>query len=121
MCDATLLAVPHRAIIGNDDDDDVPPFPMPFENGHEEKNVVGNHLTRGELQDMGVLTKHLDVGVVVQPAYHYIGHITRHVRPGSRPARALVSQTRRSDPSHHHHHPHDHHDHHDHHDPHDPH
>ncbi|EED87519.1 glucosylceramidase [Thalassiosira pseudonana CCMP1335] len=41
----------------------------------------------------GVSAKYLDVGIVVQPMYYYMGHITRFVRPGSRAIHALVDSS----------------------------
>jgi glucosylceramidase len=52
--------------------------------------VVGNGQTREELNAMGFPARFLDAGVVVQPMYYYMGHISRHVRPGSIAVRGLV-------------------------------
>jgi glucosylceramidase len=55
--------------------------------------IVGDTRTRAELHAMGNPAKYLDVGLVVQPMYYYLGHITRHVRPGTRPVTALVDSS----------------------------
>mmetsp|Transcript_5326 Transcript_5326/g.15516 ORF Transcript_5326/g.15516 Transcript_5326/m.15516 type:complete len:892 (-) Transcript_5326:169-2844(-) len=87
MCDAPLLAVPYRA-------KDAPPSTptvQPFEKAdHPFGKIHGDEWTREELNARGVPAEFLDVGVVVQPLYFYTGHITRHVRPGSRAVRAIA-------------------------------
>lgn len=86
LCDAALLAVPHRAkgVSG------VPPT-LPFEHaGHPFGANVGDGRTREELNSLGFPAKFVDAGVVVQPLYYYMGHISRHVRPGSRAVTAIV-------------------------------
>lgn len=86
MCDSPLLAVPHRAL-----DADGIPDQLDFElAGHPFGEVHGDNKTREELNAEGVPARYLDVGVVVQPMYYYVGHITKFVRPGSRAVRALV-------------------------------
>jgi len=86
MCDSPLLAVPHRAI-----DADGIPTQMDFEKaGHPFGKVHGDGKTREELHAEGVPSKYLDLGIVVQPMYYYVGHITKFVRPGSRAVHALV-------------------------------
>jgi glucosylceramidase len=87
LCDTTLLAVPQRALDANPD---APEF-QPFEkNSKKFGRVVGNGRTREELNAMGFPAAFLDAGVVVQPMYYYMGHISRHVRPGSIAVRGLV-------------------------------
>lgn len=90
MCDSPILAVPHRAL----DADDSIPSQMDFElAGHPFGNVNGDNKTREELNAEGVPAKYLDLGIVVQPMYYYVGHITRFVRPGSRAVSALVDSS----------------------------
>lgn len=85
LCDTTLLAVPDRAINSS-----APEF-QPFEHNRKKfGRVVGKDATREELNSMGFPAKFLDAGVVVQPMYYYMGHISRHVRPGSIAVKGLV-------------------------------
>ena len=89
MCDSPLLAVPHRAA-----DADNIPNQMDFEKaGHPFGEVHGDGKTREELHAEGVDPKYLDVGVVVQQMYYYVGHITKYVRPGSKAAYAIVDSS----------------------------
>lgn len=89
MCDSPLLAVPHRALPSMDI-----PSQLDFEvAGHPFGEVHGDNKTREELNAEGVSAKYLDVGIVVQPMYYYMGHITRFVRPGSRAIHALVDRS----------------------------
>jgi len=89
MCDSPLLAVPHRAL----DAVDIPEQ-LDFErSGHPFGEVHGDHKTREELNSEGVPAKYLDLGIVVQPMYYYVGHITQYVRPGSRAVHALVDSS----------------------------
>jgi glucosylceramidase len=92
LCDATILAVPHRAIDGSD---------IPPKQKWEKTNStaiygtsVGDGRTREELNAMGFPAKHLDVGLAVQPMYYYMGHISRYVRPGSKPVMGLVDNAK---------------------------
>lgn len=86
MCDSPLLAVPHRAT----DAVDIPDQ-MEFElAGHPFGIVHGDGKTREELNAEGIPVKYLDLGVVVQPMYYYVGHISKFVRPGSRTVHAIV-------------------------------
>lgn len=88
LCDATILAVPHRAINGSE----IPPT-LEWEKTNSKKQFganVGDGRTREELNALGFPAKHLDVGLAVQPMYYYMGHISRYVRPGSRPVMGLV-------------------------------
>ena len=87
MCDSPILAVPHRAL----DSQGNIPHQLEFEMaGHPFGEIRGDNKTREELHAEGVQANYLDVGIVVQPMYYYVGHITRYVRPGSRAAHALV-------------------------------
>lgn len=91
MCDSPLLAVPHRAIRASVEGI---PSQMNWETiGHPYGRVVGDGRTREELHALGAPAKFLDLGVVVQPMYYYMGHISRHVRPGSQPVRAIVDSS----------------------------
>ena len=86
MCDAPLLAVPYR-VGGKRNVSELPDFEhadYPF------GPTVGDTLTREELDAIGVPAKYLDRGVVVQPMFYYMGHISRHVRPGSKAVNAIV-------------------------------
>jgi len=89
LCDAPLLAVPHRANGKHDVVDQLPDFEK---TGLKYGGVIGDRRTREELHAIGNPAEYLDRGVVVQPMYYYMGHISRHVRPGSRAVRALVDQ-----------------------------
>jgi len=85
LCDTTLLAVPNRALNSTE-----PEF-QPFEHNRQKfGRIVGNDATREELNALGFPAKYLDAGVVVQPMYYYMGHISRHVRPGSTAVKGLV-------------------------------
>lgn len=87
MCDSPLLAVPHRAL----DADGKIPDQLEFEHaGHPFGRVHGDGKTREELNAEGFPARYIDLGIVVQPMYYYVGHITRFVRPGSRAVRALA-------------------------------
>lgn len=89
LCEATLLAVPHRAV---GVDANFPPLPD-FEPNTPMGNVsIGDGRTREELNALGFPAKYLDVGVAVQPIYYYMGHISRYVRPGSVAVMGLVTQ-----------------------------
>ena len=88
LCDAPLLAVPHRATGSTD------PLTPDFEHvGHPFGRVVGDDRTREELHALGFPANLLDKGVVAQPLFYYMGHISRYVRPGSRPVPALVEES----------------------------
>jgi len=64
---------------------------MDFEHaGHPFGRVIGDGRTREELDALGFSAKFLDAGVVVQPMYYYMGHISRHVRPGALALSGLV-------------------------------
>ena len=91
LCESMLLSAPHRA--QDADADTIPPLPD-FESDHPFGNVnIGDGRTREELNAMGFPAKYLDVGVVVQPLYYYMGHISRYVRPGSYAVSALITTT----------------------------
>ena len=83
------MAVPYR-VDGKRTDTVLPVFEKSRESFG---TVVGDTRTREELHALGVPTKYLDRGVVVQPMYFYMGHISRHVRPGSRAVHAIVDQS----------------------------
>lgn len=87
VCDAPILAVPHRATGAVNI-----PSQMDFENaGHPFGSVRGDFESPPQLQrTQGFPADMLELGVVVQPMYFYMGHISRHVRPGSRAAHAIV-------------------------------
>jgi glucosylceramidase len=90
LCDASLLAVPHRATGSTD------PPTLDFEQaGHPFGRVVGDGRTREELHALGFPADLLDKGVVAQPLFYYVGHISRYVRPGSSAVPALVEQSSR--------------------------
>ena len=92
LCDTTILAVPHRAINGSD----VPPI-MDWEKSNASGRFGANHgdeRTREELNALGFPAAHLDAGLAVQPMYYYMGHISRYVRPGSRPVMGLVDNAK---------------------------
>lgn len=89
MCDAPLLAVPYR-VGGIHNVSQNPSFEHmdnPF------GPIVGDGRTREELDAMGMPAEFIDKGVVVQPMYYYMGHISRYVRPGSRAVHSLVGET----------------------------
>ena len=90
LCESTLLAVPHRAL----DAAAHSVLPLPeFEHSKPFGDVVtGDNRTREELNALGFLAKYLDLGVAVQPMFYYMGHISRHVRPGSISVPGLVQQ-----------------------------
>lgn len=95
LCDAPLLAVPHRAAVSDDGTmnrtKEKIPNQLDFETaGHPFGRIVGDDKTREELHAEGSPAKYLDLGIVIQPMYYYVGHITRFVRPGSRAVPALV-------------------------------
>ena len=92
LCDTTVLAVPHRAINGSD----IEPI-LPWETTNASARFGPNHgdgRTRAELNALGFPATHLDTGLAVQPLYYYMGHISRYVRPGSRPVMALADNAR---------------------------
>ena len=115
LCDSTILAVPHRAKDATPDMPDLPgtchrvvdtfSFALSltesclcfvraeFEVHSPMGNVsIGDGRTREELNALGFPAKYLDKGVAVQPIYFYMGHVSRHVRPGSRSVPGLVTQ-----------------------------
>ena len=86
LCDAAILAVPHRAVNGS---------AIPKTQWFERAGLPfgpnnGDGRTREELNALGFPAKHLDDGLAVQPMYYYMGHISRYVRPGSRAVMAIV-------------------------------
>ena len=91
ICDSPILAAPYRAI----DAENIPEV-QDWEHvdfSSRFGSVIGNGRTREELNALGNPAKFLDVGLIVQPMYFYLGHITRYVRPGSKPVQALVDDT----------------------------
>lgn len=88
VCDAPVLAVPHRALNAeNQDISPLPDFEMTKPMGGQ---IIGDGRTREELNALGFPAKYLDLGIAVQPMYYYMGHISRHVRPGSMAVPAIV-------------------------------
>mmetsp|Transcript_14465 Transcript_14465/g.35033 ORF Transcript_14465/g.35033 Transcript_14465/m.35033 type:complete len:785 (-) Transcript_14465:1252-3606(-) len=88
LCDTVILAVPHRAVNGSD----IPPT-MAWEHTNASARFGANHgdeRTREELNALGFPAVHLDAGLAVQPMYFYMGHVSRYVRPGSKPVMGLV-------------------------------
>jgi glucosylceramidase len=93
LCDTTVLAVPHRAIVNGTEADVLPT--LPFEQTKHKFGVnVGDTRTRAELNAVGFPAIHLDDGLAVQPIYYYMGHISRYVRPGSRALSGLVEESK---------------------------
>jgi len=91
LCDSPLLAVPYRA--ANADKESVPKL-MPWQLSKSPFGpIIGDGRTKEELHALGFSAEFLDVGVVVQPMYYYMGHISRHVRPGSEAVNALVESS----------------------------
>ena len=86
LCDSPLLAVPYRAKGAQG----VPKTQKWEHAGHPFGLPVGDNFTRDELDARGNPAAFVDKGVIIQPIYFYMGHISRHVRPGSRAVRALV-------------------------------
>ena len=91
VCDSPILAAPYRAI----DAEGVPEVQdwEKVDFSSRFGRVVGNGRTREELRSLGNPARFLDVGLIVQPMYFYLGHITRHIRPGSKNVQALVDDT----------------------------
>jgi len=90
LCDAPVLAVPQRAM-------DIPPAlaqkyePMESKAQRRFDPIKGDTRTTAELNAMGNPAAMLNVGLVVQPMYYYMGHISRHVPRGTRAVSALVN------------------------------
>jgi glucosylceramidase len=84
LCDSPLLAVPYRA--GGKHNVTIAPS---FEPSDQVFSPVGDTRTREELNALGIPARYLDLGVVVQPMFFYMGHISRYVRPGSRAVDAI--------------------------------
>ena len=88
LCDASLVAVPHRAVLSHND---TTTPPIDFQHGRRPfGRIVGEGRTREELNALGFPASLLDMGIVAQPLFYYMGHISRYVRPGSRAVPALV-------------------------------
>mmetsp|Transcript_17249 Transcript_17249/g.38189 ORF Transcript_17249/g.38189 Transcript_17249/m.38189 type:complete len:803 (-) Transcript_17249:25-2433(-) len=92
FCDAPLVAVPHRAEGLSDFIQPVPSFEKhQLQDG---ESIKGEYETKFSLSiTMGYPMSLMNLGVVVQPMYYYMGHISRHVRPGSRPLKAIVDES----------------------------
>jgi glucosylceramidase len=91
LCETTMLAVPHRATDPAAHTlSSLPDFEYHKPIGTN--SIKGDNRTREELNALGIQAKFLDLGIAVQPLYYYMGHISRHVRPGSVAAPALVRQ-----------------------------
>mmetsp|Transcript_12085 Transcript_12085/g.33429 ORF Transcript_12085/g.33429 Transcript_12085/m.33429 type:complete len:863 (+) Transcript_12085:200-2788(+) len=88
LCESTLLAAPHRA---KDALSDMPPLPDFEKDKPFGKVNIGDGRTREELNALGFPAEYLDVGVVVQPIFYYMGHISRYVRPGSYAVPGLIT------------------------------
>lgn len=92
FCDAPLIAVPHRA-------EDIESYiePVPSFEKHQLQNgesIRGEYETKFALSaNMGYPMSLLNLGIVAQPMYYYMGHISRYVRPGSRPLKTIVDQS----------------------------
>jgi glucosylceramidase len=91
LCEATILAVPHRALDAAAAD--LPPLPEFEQHSPMGGRIKGDERTREELNALGFPAKFLDLGIAVQPMYYYMGHISRHVRPGSTAVPGLVRQS----------------------------
>lgn len=91
FCDAPLIAVPHRAEGLTDFVQPVPSFEKhQLQDG---ESIKGEYETKFSLsKKMGYSMSLMNLGIVAQPMYYYVGHISRYVRPGSRPVRAIVSE-----------------------------
>jgi len=87
VCDSPILAVPYRAG-GKHNISDLPSFEHA---NYPYGPVAGDSQTREELNAQGYPGKYLDLGLVVQPMYYYMGHISRYVRPDSRSVYAIVT------------------------------
>lgn len=90
LCDAPLLAVPHRVVGSKGTIPDHLDFELA---GHPFGRVVGDGKTREELHAEGSPATYLDLGIVVQPMFYYMGHISRFVRPGSWAVPALTDSS----------------------------
>jgi len=91
FCDAPLIAVPHRAEGLTDFVQPVPAFEKhQLQDG---ESIKGEYETKFSLsKKMGYSMSLMNLGIVAQPMYYYVGHISRYVRPGSRPLRAIVGE-----------------------------
>ena len=93
LCDTTVLAVPHRAVVNGTEVTNIAPK-LPFEKTkHPFGPTVGDSRTHAELNGLGFPAKYLKDGLAVQPMYYYMGHISRYVRPGSRAMPGLVEES----------------------------
>ena len=98
LCDSSLLAVPHRARSTPADFPHLQKWEKTDASATYGENV-GDGRTLSELNALGFPAKYLEKGVVVQPMYFYMGHISRYVRPGSRAVMGLVSEATSDDGS----------------------
>jgi O-glycosyl hydrolase len=87
LCDAPILAVPHRARGAGEEVALLPPFELHDPIGGV---IIGDGRTREELNALGFPARYIDVGLAVQPMYYYMGHMSRYVRPGSYAVMGLV-------------------------------
>lgn len=87
VCDAPLIAVPHRATGAVNI-----PSTLSFEKvGHPFGQVQGDFQAPFVLDyKYGIPQDYLAFGIAVQPMYFYMGHISRYVRPGARPVHAIA-------------------------------
>ena len=98
LCDSSLLAAPHRA--KNASKDTPPLFEWDTTNATARFGAnVGDGRTLSELNALGFPAKYLEMGVVVQPMYYYMGHISRYIRPGSRAVMAIANNAEADDGS----------------------
>jgi glucosylceramidase len=91
LCEAAILAVPHRAV--DIAEENMPPLPDFEQHSPMGGRIIGDERTREELNALGFPAKFLDLGIAVQPMYYYMGHISRYVRPGSVSVPGLVRQS----------------------------
>mmetsp|Transcript_19896 Transcript_19896/g.45188 ORF Transcript_19896/g.45188 Transcript_19896/m.45188 type:complete len:821 (-) Transcript_19896:139-2601(-) len=93
VCDAPIIAVPHRARGAQSDAPNLPSFEHTSFKEKFHGVILGDERAPSVLAERGSPEWLLDVGVVVQPMYYYNGHISRHIRPGSRNVRATAVGT----------------------------
>lgn len=94
MCDSPVLAIPYRAM---SEEKRPTHYDQPWEAAHNPfGEVIGDTRTLEELNSMGVPAKFLKYGIVVQPMFFYMGHISRYVRPGSKPVMTLMDSPTKS-------------------------
>ena len=85
VCDAPVLAIPHRATVSPSSSSTPsfsPPYPPTPPNTFS--SAQGDSYSFETLHNVfGAKKEHLEVGVFVQPLYHMMSHFSRHLRPGS--------------------------------------